>query len=117
MLADTATEAKVDELRSQLPAVLTTGYFNSGSYGPLPVVAQRAATAVAEQELTMGRIPPGVHEANRERNRSAASLAAEIFNADPNEIALTHSASEGLNIALAGITWRPGDEVVTTSEE
>ena len=117
MLADTATEAKVDELRSQMPAVLTTGYFNAGSYGPLPVVAQRAAAAVAEQELTMGRIPPGAHEANRDRNRSLAALAAEVFKADPYEIALTRSASEGLNIALAGITWRPGDEVVTTGEE
>jgi L-cysteine/cystine lyase len=117
MVVDTATEAKVELLRSQLPAVLITGYFNTGSYGPLPVVAQRAANAVAEQELTMGRISPGAYEANRDRNRSVASLAAEIFNADADEIALTHSASEGLNIALSGITWHEGDEVITTVEE
>ena len=117
MAVDIASESRVDALRSELPAVLTTGYFNTGSYGPLPRAAQQAAAAVAEREFALGRIPPGAYEANRDRNRSVASLAAEIFGADADEIAVTHSASEGLNIALSGMTWRAGDEVITTQEE
>jgi L-cysteine/cystine lyase len=54
---------------------------------------------------------------NRDRTRRVAALAAEMLGADADEIALTHSASEGLNISLMGIRWDPGDEVVTTSEE
>jgi L-cysteine/cystine lyase len=46
-----------------------------------------------------------------------AALAAGIFGADADEIALTHSAGEGLNSALLGMPWEPGDEVVTTTEE
>ena len=54
---------------------------------------------------------------NRERNRRFAAMAAAIFGADADEIALTHSATEGLGTALMGMTWSPGDEIVTTFEE
>jgi L-cysteine/cystine lyase len=112
-----ASEAKVEALRAQLPAVQTTGYFNTGSNGPIPVVAYEAADATARRELEQGRIVPGVYEENRERNRRFAALAAAIFGADGDEIALTHSATEGLGMALMGMTWSPGDEIITTFEE
>jgi L-cysteine/cystine lyase len=117
MVVETAKETKVDALRAQMPAVLETGYFNTGSYGPMPAVAFAAADDVLRTELHRGRIAPGAYEANRDRNRRLAALAADIFGAEGDEIALTHSASEGLNIALMGMTWAPGDEVVSTAEE
>ena len=117
MSAATATDVKLDTLRAELPAVLTTGYFNTGSNGPIPKVAFDAADATARRELEQGRIVPGTYVDNRERNRGVAALAAEIFGADPDEIALTHSATEGLGTALMGLTWAPGDEIITTSEE
>jgi L-cysteine/cystine lyase len=112
-----ATDAKVNALRAQLPAVQTSGYFNTGSNGPIPLVAFEAADATARRELEQGRIVPGAYIENRERNRRFAAMAAGIFGADADEIALTHSATEGLGIALMGMTWSPGDEVITTFEE
>src|SRR5918994_4897934 len=53
----------------------------------------------------------------RERNRRFAAMAATVFGADADDIALTHSATEGLSTALMGMTWSPGDEVITTFEE
>jgi L-cysteine/cystine lyase len=117
MAIGTAMEAKVDALRSQLPAVQTTGYFNTGSNGPIPIVAYEAADATARRELHQGRIVPGTYMENRERNRCFAAMAATIFGADGDEIALTHSATEGLGTALMGMTWNPGDEIITTFEE
>jgi L-cysteine/cystine lyase len=117
MVIGTATETKVEALRAQLPAVQTTGYFNTGSNGPIPIVAYEAADATARRELHQGRIVPGTYLENRERNRRFAVMAATIFGAAGDEIALTHSATEGLGTALMGITWRPGDEVITTFEE
>src|SRR5919112_625838 len=110
-------DAKVDALRAQLPAVQTTGYFNTGSDGLIPIVAYEAADAAARRELNRGRIVPGAYVENRERNRRFAAMAATIFGADGDEIALTHSASEGLATALMGMTWSPGDEIITTVEE
>src|SRR5918995_4916029 len=117
MAIGTATDPRVDALRAQLPAVQTTGYFNTGSNGPIPLVAYEAADATARRELHQGRIVPGVYIENRERNRRFAAMAATVFGADADEIALTHSASEGLGTALMGMTWDPGDEIITTFEE
>ena len=108
MAVETATDAKVDSLRAQLPAVQTTGYFNTGSNGPIPIVAFEAADAIARRELLQGRIVPGTYVENRERNRRFAAMAATIFGADADEIALTHSATEGLGTALMGMTWTSG---------
>ena len=117
MAIGTVTDAKVDALRAQLPAVQTTGYFNTGSNGPIPIVAYEAADATARRELHQGRIVPGTYMENRERNRCFAAMAATIFGADGDEIALTHSATEGLGTALMGMSWSPGDEIITTFEE
>ena len=117
MAIGTATDPKVDALRAQLPAVQTTGYFNTGSNGPIPIVAYEAAEVTARRELDQGRIVPGASVENRERNRRFAAMAAAIFGADADEIALTHSATEGLGTALMGMAWSAGDEVITTSEE
>ncbi|MBW3633341.1 MAG: aminotransferase class V-fold PLP-dependent enzyme, partial [Chloroflexi bacterium] len=117
MAIDTATDTKVETLRAQLPAVQTTGYFNTGSNGPIPTLAYEAADMIARRELEQGRIVPGTYIDNRERNRGVAALVAALFGADPDEIALTHSATEGLGTALIGLTWNPGDEIVTTREE
>src|ERR671911_1641462 len=117
MAIGTATDPRVDALRAQLPAVQTTGYFNTGSNGPIPIVAYEAADATARRELQQGRIVPGTYVENRERNRRFAAMAATIFGADADEIALTHSATEGLGTALMGMTWRPGDEIITTFQE
>src|ERR671910_283849 len=117
MAIGTATDPRVDTCRAQLPAVQTTGYFNTGSNGPIPLVAYEAADATARRELEQGRTAPGAYIETRARNRRLAAMAASIFGADADEIALTHSASEGLGTALMGMTWNPGDEVIATFEE
>ena len=65
----------------------------------------------------MGGSFQGTYVENRERNRRFAAMAATIFGADADEIALTHSATEGLGTALMGMTWSPGDEIITTFQE
>jgi len=42
---------------------------------------------------------------------------ARSFACDPEEIALTRNASEGLQICQLGFDLRPGDEVLTTNQD
>ena len=112
-LASVAVDPKIAALRADLPSVETTAYFNVGSNGPIPRVAQAALLEAAWAEMEIGRIVPGLYERNRDRNRETAALITGIFNADPDEIALTHSTTEGLATVLMGMTWHRGDEVVT----
>src|SRR5262249_42459922 len=44
------------------------------------------------------------------------SLAAEA-GCDPEELAITRNASEGLQIAQLGLDLQPGDEVITTNQD
>ncbi|HEV2106692.1 MAG TPA: aminotransferase class V-fold PLP-dependent enzyme, partial [Thermomicrobiales bacterium] len=115
--ATTPKTEKLDRLRAQLPAVGTTGYFNAGTNGPLPLPALDALLEAAKRECDAGRIIPGVYEGGWKRNQRVRTLVAEMMGADPHEIALTHSTSEGLSTALTGLTWERGDEVVTTNLE
>ena len=117
MATTVATGPRVDALRAALPAVTRTGYFNAGSNGPLPVAAQEALLGASLAEVETGRIVPGLYESNRDRNRRVATLLAGMLGADPDEIALTHSTSEGLSTVLMGMAWHRGDEIVTTKLE
>lgn len=116
-MSATVVASKLDALRAQMPALQATGYFNAGTFGPMPNVGIEAAQALLQSDLELGRITPGGYERAGERNRSVLEIAAGMFGADAREFALTHSAGEGLNIALMGIDWSAGDEVITTAEE
>lgn len=117
MAVEVAVDAKLARLREQIPAVETTGYLNAGTNGPVPLVAIEALREAADREYRIGRIVPGVYEGNFKRNRAVAATAAGIFGADPDEIALSHSTTEGISTALMGMRWHPGEEVVTTTLE
>jgi selenocysteine lyase/cysteine desulfurase len=51
-------------------------------------------------------------KAEETRKRIAAMIGAKV-----EEIAFTRNATDGINLVLAGIDWKPGDEVITTDEE
>src|SRR6187200_857319 len=42
---------------------------------------------------------------------------AEIFGCDAEEIAITRNASESLEILLMGMDFKPGDEILTTTQD
>lgn len=44
------------------------------------------------------------------------NLLAEYLNVSPEEIAITRNTSEGNNIVISGLTFKPGDEVVIWDE-
>jgi L-cysteine/cystine lyase len=72
---------------------------------------------LAERELRVGRAHPAdVPDALARIDEARAAFAA-VLTADVDDVVLTHSTTEGLNIAAWSIEWRPGDSVVTTTDE
>ena len=108
---------KLARLREALPAVGVTGYFNAGTNGPLPRVVHEAIVEACDRDLTQGRIGPNLYPGMMADSQRVRDLISEIFHTAPAGVALTRSTSEGLNIALAGMTWRRGDEVLTVQLE
>jgi len=89
--------------------------FNNGGVCPSPRVVQEAERRYLEfSNLTptyyMWRIL--TPEVEVVRRRLAAS-----FGADPEEVAITRNASEALEAAQLGIDLKPGDEVITTTQD
>ncbi|HEY3942254.1 MAG TPA: aminotransferase class V-fold PLP-dependent enzyme [Acidimicrobiales bacterium] len=113
--------ARIDihSIRDELPATSATVYLNNGSWGPLPRCCTAAAAQAASQELEAGRIAGGMQSFLDYFDELAAlrrSLAV-LVGAQEEEIALSRSTTEGVNLGLWGRPWAPGDEVLTTSQE
>ncbi len=104
-------------LRAGLPATRAGIYLNTGSAGPLPAEAAAAMAEIADRELAVGR---GSREAFEElvgRLDEARAVVAAVLGTEMDLVALTHSTTEGINLALGTVDWRPGDRAVTTSLE
>ncbi|MHB8398626.1 MAG: aminotransferase class V-fold PLP-dependent enzyme [Candidatus Limnocylindrales bacterium] len=108
---------KLAAVREALPATAAGIYLNAGSMGPIPRETARAMADVADYELTVGRAAPDYMEDGPERMAEARAAVAAILSSAVGTVALTHSTTDGMNIAAAGLDWRPGDRAVTTNAE
>ncbi len=104
-------------LRAGLPATRAGIYLNTGTAGPIPAEAAAAMAEVAERELAVGRATRESYEELLARMDEARAVVAAVLGTEIDLVALTHSTTEGVNLALGTIDWRPGDRVVTTSLE
>jgi selenocysteine lyase/cysteine desulfurase len=88
---------------------------NSGGVSPSPAGVQDAMKRYLDYSNTapvysMWRILEPQREGVRKR-------LARFFGCDPEEVALTRNASEGLQICQFGFDLNPGDEVLTTNQD
>ncbi len=104
-------------LRAGLPATHAGIYLNTGTAGPLPAEAAAAMAEIADRELAVGRATRESFEELLARLDEARAVVAAVLGTGMDLVALTHSTTEGINLALGTIDWRPGDRAVTTSLE
>lgn len=88
---------------------------NNGGVSPSPAVVQDAM----KRHLDYSNLAPvytmwGILEPQRETVRQSI---ARMQGVDPEEIALTRNASESLQILQLGFDLKPGDEVLTTTQD
>jgi len=108
---------KIAAVRRLLPATGAGIYLNAGTCGPMPAEAQRAMDEQAARELAVGRAHPDQWPEALERMAEARAAVAATLVADPADIALTHSTTDGMNLAVSALPWERGDRVVTSSHE
>jgi L-cysteine/cystine lyase len=109
--------AKVRALRAELPATAAGIFMNAGTCGPIPVTAARAAAEVAEHELTVGRAHRDAYDELLLRMDEARASIAAIVGTSFDRVAMTHSTTEGMCLAVDAVAWRRGDRIVTTDNE
>ena len=100
------------KVRSQFNVVDGLTFMNNGTYGPTPRVVvdafRRYNDALAED--------PTNNYWNEGRDAVRKRMATFV-GATADEIALTRSTSEGMNIFIKGLDWKAGDEVVFCTHE
>lgn len=117
MVVHIGTDPKVEEIRSQLPAVQRKVYMNTGTNGPLPRVAAEAMAELARAEYEEGRIGMESWAAKAALKPAARDALAQAFNVKSSEIALTQLTTEGMNVMIHGVDWQRGDEAIITNLE
>jgi selenocysteine lyase/cysteine desulfurase len=109
-----AAAADWAEFRRQMPVARKWAYFDHAAVAPLPEPARAAVTAWAGEAAHEGDTAwPSWSQRIDELRR----LAAELIRAEPEEIALVHNTTAGINLVAEGYPWQPGDNVVTLADE
>jgi L-cysteine/cystine lyase len=112
-----AEREKTARIRAELPVTQRYRYFNAGTNGPLPQRTHDTLVANAQREVTDGRISQAAFTNLLQNLSDTRMAAAKLLRCDASEITLTRNTTEGMNIALMGLPWRTGDEVVTATTE
>jgi cysteine desulfurase/selenocysteine lyase len=97
-----------------MPVAARWAYFDHAAVAPLPATTQRSIAAWSIQASVDGDT---CWPAWSQRVEDARRLAARLLGADPAEIALVHSTSEGIGLVAEGFPWTAGDNVVTLENE
>jgi L-cysteine/cystine lyase len=106
-----------EDARAQFPVLDTIAYLQAGSAGPLARLTVEAMRAEEERDLREGRSGIEYIERILELRAELRTRLADLVGANPEQVALTGSTTDGCNIVLAGLEVGPGDEVVTTTDE
>ncbi len=107
----------LQRIRQELPATLANIYLNAGTFGPLPTPVIQAMQERTQAEWRNGRLGAAAFERMAAVYTDTRKNVARLLNASADEIALTDSTGEGMNIISYGFNWQEGDEVITTNHE
>jgi selenocysteine lyase/cysteine desulfurase len=103
-------------LRAEFPVLERVSYLNAGTDGPLAERAVASARAELQRELTAGRATAHF-ERRTELNDSLRAAYAGALGCDPADVALTTCTTEGIAQTIGGLSFAPGDEILTSDEE
>ena len=106
-----------EEGRALFPVLERIAYLNAGSVGPLARPVLDAVQAEEERGLYEGRGGLAAFERTLAMRADVRGVVARLVGAEPEQVALTASTTDGCNIVVAGLGLRPEDEVVTTDAE
>ena len=116
-MSSVTNTSHIQSIRQNLPAATSRIYLNNGTFGPMPTHVVQAMQERLQFELQNGRLGTESFEKMMGVYADARTHVARLLNADVQEIALTDSTGDGMNVVSYGLNWREGDEVVTTNHE
>ncbi len=109
--------AKIALIHSSIPVTKNKIYLNTGAVGPLSTISTETLKQSNSFELAEGRASLSSYEAKKHAATDLRQAMADLVKAGRETMALTHHTTDGMNIVAHGLSWQPGDEIVTTNLE
>ncbi|MBH31468.1 MAG: hypothetical protein CMG71_05695 [Candidatus Marinimicrobia bacterium] len=109
------TKAWILKARNSIPTT-KDAFFQTAGIGPSPKSVMEAVSEKMHFQ-NEGPVNPQITEVMSVIEPNLRKHLSEAFGSHENEVALTHSTSEGINIASWSINWEKGDEVLITNQE
>ena len=101
--------------REEFPVTAEKVWFDTATYGPLPVSNVRAQTKLIEG-MMLGVDAPGLGHW-WDGAAEVRGKVGQFIGCDPADVALLRSTGEGISLVSLGLDWQPGDEVVVYDQE
>jgi L-cysteine/cystine lyase len=108
---------KLAAVRAALPSLSAAIQLNTGSVGPMPAEAAAAMAQLADYERDFGRAQLEYWEESKQRIDEARAGVAAVLGGELDEVAITHAATDGMNVGTWSLDWRDGGRAVTTCHE
>jgi L-cysteine/cystine lyase len=108
---------KLAAVRAALPSLAAGIQLNTGSVGPMPAEVAAAMAELDAHERDFGRAQIESFMEHVQRVDEARAGVAAVIGADLDEVALTHAATEGMNIGTWALDWHRGGRAVTSCHE
>src|ERR1700674_3082051 len=110
----TATTSPITDYRQEWFEIEDATYLNAAGQAPMPKVSHRAVQAALEWKKNPHHMPDSAYFEVPNRIRDSI---AKLIGGQSEEVALTTGASTGMSAVAYGLTWKPGDEILTAKGE
>ena len=108
---------KLVAVRAAMPSLSAAIQLNTGSVGPIPTEVAAAMRELEDYERDFGRAQYEYFLDSLQRMDEARAAVAAVLGGDLAEVAITHSATDGMNLGTWAVDWRDGGVAVTTCHE
>jgi selenocysteine lyase/cysteine desulfurase len=103
-----------NEIRTLFPAANLYTYLNSAAVSPLPTTA---IVAINEQLADVAANGSEHYQDWIDTKERARALLAELLGVKPEQVAFVRNTSDGFASIANGLTWHPGDNIVSFERE
>ena len=101
-----------DQIRRDFPVTRKTIYMNNGAIAPIPLSTIKATTDFMLKISEQGPDASQTAEYITSLLNELRTRVAHLINCDRDEVVLTQSTTEGLNIVANGLQWKKGESIV-----
>ena len=107
----------IEQYRQQFPGLANKAYFNFGGQGILPRTAMEAILDTYHYIEQVGPFGLKINAWLQQKTAQTKEAIASLLAVTPETITLTENVTVGCNIALWGIEWEPGEQILLTDTE